>query len=103
MNLPLWNLDKMFEQPGPPLPPLTGSRVEQGLELIRRCDARDASLATRAIEAERDGDEECCWACMHLRSENKRVRDKIASDVAEIQKHENSPDQGRRASDSKQS
>jgi hypothetical protein len=82
----MWNLDKLAkESEKAPFNPPTGTRLEQGLELIRRCDARDSSLAQRAIEAERDGDHECCWACMAARAENKRIRDKIAADVAELQ------------------
>jgi hypothetical protein len=84
---PLWNIEKMMEkQPSNLLPPPTGSRIEQGLELVRRCDEREKVLAERAIEAERAGDEECCWMCMASRSENKRIRDKIAGDIQAIQK-----------------
>lgn len=85
---PLWNLDKASERAAEQArwSPPTGTRLEQGLELIRRCDVRDADLEKRALEAARAGDDECAWACMAARAENQRVRDKIAADVAELQK-----------------
>lgn len=75
----------LMESLGPKLPPPTGTRIEQGKELIKRCDDRDKKLEERAIAAERDGDSECCWMCMAARAENKRVREKIANDVAELE------------------
>lgn len=79
---PIWNLQN--HKPDAQWEPPTGTIKEQGLELIRRCDQRDAVLAKRALDAERDGDEECCWMCKAARAENKRMRDKIAADVEKL-------------------
>lgn len=77
------NLEQHFktaaEQPALPLP--TGTRLEVGMELIRRCQERDIRLEKQALEAERDGDTDGCWLAMATRAQNKRVWDKIQADL----------------------
>lgn len=77
------NLDKHFEKaaqtPCEPMP--QGSRRQVGEELVRRCEARDARLEKQALDAERDGDHDGCWLAMAARATNKRVMDRIKSDL----------------------
>ena len=77
------NLDKIKAATNP-LPYPTGSLEEVAVELIRRCDERDGRLETVALEAEREGDTDGTWMAMHIRSENKRARDRIESDLKNI-------------------
>jgi len=84
---PAWRVKEELEWT--PILPSTGSRAEQAKELIRRCDARDANLEQRALEAERAGDQECCWMNMAARAENKRFRDRLVADLAAMGEHEN--------------
>jgi hypothetical protein len=62
--------------------PPTGTRREQGLELLRRCKERDIRLEEQALEAEREGDQDGCWLAMAARAESKRAMDKIQSDLS---------------------
>lgn len=78
------HLEKLFEAAAAKAPkfvPPTGSKREQGLEFIRRCKERDLAFEKMALEAEREGDSEGCWIAMAGRAENKRIMDKIQSDV----------------------
>ena len=74
------NLDKI-PVTAKPLPRPTGSPTEQGLELIRRCDAREEKLAAEAIAAEREGDYDGTWMAMALRAENARFKARIQADI----------------------
>jgi broad specificity polyphosphatase/5'/3'-nucleotidase SurE len=81
INNTLWNLDRPRQYNNVPLPLPTGTRREQGLELLKRCDERETRLAKMAVESERDGDDEFCWIAMAARAENKRLRDNIATEL----------------------
>ena len=52
------NLDKHLEkaEATASFAPPTGTRAEQGAELIRRCRERDKKLEAQALECERAGD-----------------------------------------------
>ncbi len=77
------NLDKHLEkaEATASFAPPTGTRAEQGAELIRRCRERDKKLEAQALECERAGDADGTWLNMAARAENKRLIERIEADL----------------------
>ncbi len=48
--------------------------------LLEIAHERDQRMEATAIEAEREGDTECCWYAMAVRAENKRFIQKLESE-----------------------
>lgn len=90
----MWNLDKMAQDAENRA--LINGDSPEGLnaaELLARCEERERRFAENAIAAERDGDEQGTWFAMAARAENKRLMDRLKSDIVQSvpSAHDNQP------------
>ena len=81
----MWNLDKMM-QDAEDRALINPADTLDTASILKRCEEREARFAENAIDAERDGDSEAAWFAMAARAENKRIMEKIKTDLRETKK-----------------